>query len=59
MKEILDLYIEAQDKYRKAKHELREAETKLEMECRRISCLSSPIDKNLKKMATILLSKLQ
>lgn len=60
LNKTLEDYILAQDKYKKAKHELNEAETILEMECRKMSNYSDKIiDVALKKLATILLGKLR
>jgi len=57
MENILDEYLVALNKYKIAKQELKEAETRLGMECRKIQ--SSPIiNEWLKKLATILLDKL-
>lgn len=55
MENILDEYLVALNKYKIAKHELKEAETRLEMECRG---MQSSSDENIKKLATILLDKL-
>jgi len=57
LKEILEDYISAQWKNDKTKHELKEAKTRLEMECRKIHN-SSIVDGNLKMLATVLLGKL-
>lgn len=60
LKKTLEEYISAQDKHKKAEHKLNEAETRLEMECRRMgSCSDKIIDGNLRMLAIILLGKLQ
>ena len=59
LNQALKNYISAQEKNKEAKHELSEATTKLEMECRRTANSSDITNWNLKTIASILSSKLQ
>ncbi len=59
LKKTLDDYLKAKEKHKTAKHELGEAEVRLEMACRKMSnCSEKLIDGNLKKLAIILTGKL-
>ena len=61
LRKTLENYISAQQKYKEAKHELGEAEIRLEMECRKIANHHSKITdgKDFKLVTSILLGKLQ
>ena len=57
LKKTLEDYLTAQDKHKTTKHELEEAEVRLEMECRSLKN-NSNTDENLRMLTTILLGKL-
>ena len=66
LKKTLEDYLSAQKKHKTTKHELGEAEIRLEMECRKAKNTSSSeesifyqTDENLRMLATILLDKLK
>lgn len=62
LKKTLEDYISAQEKHKKFEHELKELEVDLANECRIILSLKhsgTNIEKNICKLATILLGKLQ
>ena len=57
LKKALKDYLDAQIKHKITKHELSEAEIRLEMECRRVKNTSNT-DENLRMLAIALLGKL-